>query len=113
LQRELVNITPLIDVVFILLVLFMLAGIVKPKEALPVDPTRLDSEIRGGAQDIVVLIDAAGRIAIGDRVLTRDELTGEIGTSLSLDPGLLIQLKPGAAAEAILVIDAMEAIRDA
>jgi hypothetical protein len=46
-------------------------------------------------------------------VLTRDELTGEIGTSLSLDPGLLIQLKPGAAAEAILVIDAMEAIRDA
>lgn len=112
-ERELVNITPLIDVVFILLVFFMLAGAIEPSEPFPLAPAASTSEIRGDIQDFVVLIDEDGRVALDDRELTRDELTDAVRTALTSRPGALIQVKPDAEAEAVTVIEVMEEIRDA
>ncbi len=112
-ERELVNITPLIDVVFILLVFFMLAGAIEPAEPFPLAPAASSSEIRGDVQDFVVLVDADGRIALDDRALSRDELVTAVREALTNRPGALIQLKPDAEAEAVTVIRIMEEIRDA
>jgi len=112
-ERELVNITPLIDVVFILLVFFMLAGAIEPSEPFPLAPAASTSEIRGDVQDFVVLIDADGRVALDDRELSRDELTDAVRAALTSRPGALIQVKPDAEAEAVTVIEVMEEIRDA
>ena len=112
-NRELVNITPLIDVVFILLVFFMLAGTVEPTEPFTVAPAATDSEIRGDVQDFVVLVDADGRVALDDRELVRDELAEAVREALYSEPGALIQLKPDAGADAVTVIKVMEEIRDA
>jgi len=112
-ERELVNITPLIDVVFILLVFFMLAGAIEPSEPFPLVPAASTSEIRGDIQDFVVLIDEDGRIALDDRELSRDELTAAVRAALTSRPGALIQVKPDAEAEAVTVIEVMEEIRDA
>ncbi len=112
-ERELVNITPLIDVVFILLVFFMLAGAIEPSEPFPLAPAASTSEIRGDIQDFVVLIDEDGRVALDDRELSRDELTDAVRAALTSRPGALIQVKPDAEAEAVTVIEVMEEIRDA
>ncbi len=112
-ERELVNITPLIDVVFILLVFFMLAGAIEPAEPFPISPAASSSEIRGDVQDFVILIDADGQIALDDQRLTRDGLTDAVRTALIAQPGALIQLKPDADADAVEVIEIMESIRDA
>lgn len=112
-ERELVNITPLIDVVFILLVFFMLAGAIEPSEPFPLAPAASSSEIRGDIQDFVVLIDADGRLALDERELTRDELTDAVRAALTTRPGALIQIKPDGEAEAVAVIKVMEDIRDA
>lgn len=112
-EHELVNITPLIDVVFILLVFFMLAGSIEPKEPFFVAPATSTAEIRGDVQDFVILIDKQGRVAIDERKIPRDELAGVVRDVLVSNPGALIQLKPDAESDAVQVIEVMEAIRDA
>ena len=112
-RRELVNITPLIDVVFILLVFFMLAGAIEPSEPFPLAPATSESDIRGDVQDFVVLVDSDGRIALDDRELTDETLEEAIRNALIAKPGALIQLKPDADADAVTVIEIMETIRDA
>lgn len=112
-KRELVNITPLIDVVFILLVFFMLAGSIEPSEPFPLAPAASASEIRGDVQDFVILVDADGRLALDDRELTPETLTDAVHEALVAKPGALIQLKPDAEADAVTVIEVMEAVRDA
>jgi biopolymer transport protein ExbD len=112
-ERELVNITPLIDVVFILLVFFMLAGSIEPKDAFSISPATSTAEIRGDVQDFVVIIDKDGRVALDDRKIAREELSRIVREVLVQNPGALIQLKPDAQADAVEVIEVMESIRDA
>ncbi len=111
--RELVNITPLIDVVFILLVFFMLAGSIEPKDPFSVSPAQSTAEIRGDIQDFVILIDQDGRVALDDQVLDRADLSSVVIDVMANNPGALIQLKPDAKADAVTVIEVMEDIRDA
>lgn len=112
-DRELVNITPLIDVVFILLVFFMLAGAIEPKDAFTIDPAASSSEIRGDIQDFVILVSEDGRIALDDQEISRDELTTVIRAAMIDRPGALIQLKPDGEADAVTVIEVMEEVRNA
>ena len=111
-SRELINITPLIDVVFILLVFFMLAGSIEPEDAFPVTPAASTSDKRGDIQDLVVLIGEEGDVAINDRAIEREALETEIRTILTRQPDALIQLKPDGTAEAKEVIAVMEDIRN-
>lgn len=112
-DKELVNITPLIDVVFILLVFFMLAGTIEPKDPFTVAPATSSSDIRGDIQDFVILIDAEGRIALDEREIKREDLSDVVRAALLSKPGALIQLKPDAEADAVTVIEVMEEIRNA
>ena len=112
-ERELVNITPLIDVVFILLIFFMLAGSIEPKEPFFVSPATSTAEIRGDVQDFVILIDKNGQVALDDRVIEKEELSTIVREVMVANPGALIQLKPDAEADAVEVIEVMESIRDA
>ena len=111
-ERELINITPLIDVVFILLVFFMLAGSIEPEDAFPVSPAASSSDLRGDIQDLVVLVGEEGEIAINDRAVERERLEDEIRDILTRQPDILIQLKPDATAKAKEVIAVMEDIRN-
>lgn len=112
-EKELVNITPLIDVVFILLIFFMLAGSIEPKEPFNITPATSTAEVRGDVQDFVILIDKQGQIALDDRVIPKDDLSKIIREVMVANPSALIQLKPDAEADAVEVIEVMEAIRDA
>ena len=107
----LLNVTPLIDVVFILLVFFMLAGSIEPEDAFPVTPAASLSEKRGDIQDLVVLVGKEGEVAINDTAIERVELELEIRRILTEQPAVLIQLEPDAGAKAKEVIAIMEDIR--
>lgn len=112
-DKELVNITPLIDVVFILLVFFMLAGTIEPKDPFTVAPATSASDIRGDIQDFVILIDSNGRIALDEQEVTREDLAMVVRNALLTNPGALIQIKPDAEVDAIIVIEVLEEIRNA
>ena len=113
--NQLLNITPLIDVVFILLVFFMLAGAIErpdPIEVAPPASTSLDFSDADDPKDLIVVLDGDGRIFIDDEeILSDPELTAQISAILAWRPDLLIHLKADAETEAVRMIDAMEAMR--
>lgn len=110
-DRDLVNLTPLIDVVFNLLIFFMLTGAITAAEVLKVEPASSTSAMRGNVEDTVILVDEKGGIAIGDRMIPADRLSQVVRDTLDAHPEALIQVKPDGKADAAHLIDVMEAIR--
>ncbi|MEO1013927.1 MAG: biopolymer transporter ExbD [Pseudomonadota bacterium] len=113
-KRELVNITPLIDVVFILLVFFMLAGAIERPPPVDVTPPRSDTELSGEEEDVVVLVGADGDIAFQGQVMPNDgEFVRAATLWFAVRPNSSIQLKADADADAARVIQVMELLREA
>jgi biopolymer transport protein ExbD len=110
-KKELVDLTPLIDVVFNLLIFFMVTGSMTAAELINVDPASSTSRMRGNVEDTVLLVDAKGRIALGQEMIAPDKLSDVIRERLTANPKALIQLKPDGKADAAGVIDIMEKIR--
>lgn len=113
-RRELVNITPLIDVVFILLVFFMLAGAIERPEELEVSPPVSESELASNVEDVVILISEDGSVAFQGTVMPNDaELVRTATVWFAVRPDSSIQLKADADADAARVIQVMELLREA
>ncbi len=112
--KDLVNITPLIDVVFILLVFFMLAGAIEKPDPLDVAPPQSAAEEAGDVEDLVILIDADGRLAFNGQPLTNDaDLVRAATIWIAYQPATGIQLKADAEVDAVRVIQVMDLLREA
>lgn len=112
-KRELVSVTPLIDVVFILLIFFMIAGSIEAPDVFPVELPASTSEVAGPDDEFVILLRADGVIAIENQEVTEDELVVLMIDILRTRPETLIQLKADAEIEAVKVIEVMELLRSA
>ncbi|MEM9495830.1 MAG: biopolymer transporter ExbD [Pseudomonadota bacterium] len=112
--RELINITPLIDVVFILLVFFMLAGAIERPETIVVTPPTSQSALSSDVEDVVILVGKDGAVAFQGRGMSSDsELVRTATVWFAARPDSSIQLKADAEAEAARVIEVMELLREA
>lgn len=107
------RILPLINVVFLLLIFFMLAGRLAASDPFRVEPPRSAAEGAAEAQEAVVLLGAEGRLALDGRVLERPALQQALAGRLKAEPDLLIRLKADGRAEATEVVAVMELLRDA
>ena len=106
-----VGVLPLINVVFLLLIFFMLAGRFASEGPFPIRPTESNSETEPGEQELLVVVGPDGTIVLGDRPVGLDELTDLLAMRAErLSP---VWLKSDAGAEAVHVVDIMHAIRDA
>lgn len=111
-KPELVQLTALIDCVFILLVFFMLAGSIRPTDAFPVDVAASRAQIFGDEREAVILVRADGAVALGERAMSRPDLLQTIGRLVREEPDALVQLKADGDTEAALVIALMEELRE-
>ncbi|AGA91224.1 biopolymer transport protein [Thioflavicoccus mobilis 8321] len=69
---------PLINVVFLMMIFFMLAGTIRPPDTLPVDrPLSVQGRLED-AQLVELWMDADGRVALGETVLPLDTLIGDL-----------------------------------
>ena len=105
------GVLPLINVVFLLLIFFMLAGQFASEGPFPIRPTESNSETEPGEQDLVVVVGPGGTIVMGDRHADIDDLPGLLAART--DGQSTVWLRSDAGAEAVRVIDVMHAIRDA
>lgn len=101
-------ILPMINVVFLLLIFFMLAGALHRIEALDVEPPVSASERSEVDQDAVVLVGADGRLAFGDTELDELDLQLRVLDLLAAQPETEIRLKADSRVEADRVIEVME-----
>jgi len=107
------RILPLVNVVFLLLIFFMLAGRIAASDPFEVEPPRSGSEGTAELQELVVLVAADGRLAFNGEVIAESALQEAVSRSLSRSSGSPVRLKADSAAEATAVVAVMETLREA
>lgn len=107
------SIMPLINVVFLLLIFFMLAGTLAATDPFRIEPPSSDSEWLTEAEALVVLVAADGRLAVDGETLTPDALRQAIADRMADAPTLQVRLKADGSADADRVISVMEDLREA
>ena len=112
-RRPLIGLTPLIDVVFILLIFFMLAGELVASDPFEVAPPYSTNETEISERDLVVLVGADGTLAVGDRVIEKGAWEGAVAAWLDTDAPPGVWLKADGEAESTEVIAVMEILRAA
>ncbi|MGF1624663.1 MAG: ExbD/TolR family protein [Alphaproteobacteria bacterium] len=107
------GVLPLINVVFLLLVFFMLAGTITTQDVLPIEPTASRSRAEPGDQDFVVLVGPAGELAVADRLLDDAALAGALAARLREAPEAPVWIKADSGTDAVHVVDVLDAARAA
>ncbi|MFN4262595.1 MAG: ExbD/TolR family protein [Thioalkalivibrionaceae bacterium] len=119
------NLIPLINIVFLLLIFFMIAGAMEVIDALDIDVPESGSETELLDSPLTLLLAADGRLAIGEDVFTLDELemrmvailtdsesqAGDSAPNMTAEAP--IRIKADQAADAELLLGALEALRRA
>ncbi|MBS9402114.1 biopolymer transporter ExbD [Halomonas sp. TRM85114] len=70
-----VNLTPLIDVVFLLLIFFMVSTTFETRQALELELPESVSGLAAEVSPVTLVITATGMYRVGERALTEDELS--------------------------------------
>jgi biopolymer transport protein ExbD len=106
------NLIPLINIVFLLLIFFMLAGRLAPTELMALEPPRSDSLRSAQVTTLVVLVDQSGQIRLEGETLDEETLAERIALHLADGPQPL-QIKADAALDAMQLLDLLERLRAA
>jgi len=106
------NVTPLINVVFLLLIFFMMAGQLSRTDPFPLDPPASASEREPAKQPATLYVAADGRIAVGGEDVELDGLAGALAKARDEDAGRL-RLKADKGADAARVVAVMDRVREA
>jgi biopolymer transport protein ExbD len=107
------RILPLINVVFLLLIFFMLAGQLAATDPFDIEPPSSASENEPGAADIVVLIGADGRLGLDGAILDaglRAALAARAGDGFRMPE---VRVKADGRTPATRVVEVMELMREA
>jgi len=72
------NVLPLINIVFLLLIFFMVAGIIRPKAPFAIEPPVTEHASAASKQPMVLAIAADGRLALAGETVPRERLTARL-----------------------------------
>ncbi len=107
------RVLPLVNVVFLLLIFFMIAGQLSRTERFNVQPPESRSEQAEAARIHTVEVSAEGRLALDGEVLDEAALASRAARLREAGEGDAIRLKADGASEARRVVKVMAILRDA
>lgn len=107
------SILPLTNVVFLLLIFFMLAGTLASPDAFDIQPPVSQSESQARRDGLEIEIAADGGIALDGETLDLDTLEQRARDALEADPNLALRLKADGGGDATRVVTVMQVLRDA
>ena len=110
---HLLNITPLIDVVFILLVFFMLATSFAQYRLIGVETPRETEISRNEAGAVVVFLEADGGVRFDGELIAPGTLATEVRAVLAVDPLRGFLIRPGEGVPLRRAVAAFDTVRDA
>ena len=107
------RILPLINIVFLLLIFFMLAGRLAVSDPFRIDPPRSMIEAAAHQREMIVLVGAQGRLALDGEVMEPARIQSSVAKRVSggVSPGVLV--RADGQAEVISVMEVMELLQDA
>lgn len=112
-RRSLISLTPLIDVVFILLVFFMLASSFFDWRAVTLAPLAEGVEGTGKERAILIELYDDGSLAIDGRSMPMPEVEGQMRNRLQPDPERQVLVRPLPGADLQALVDTLDRLRTA
>jgi len=107
-----VDITPLVDVVFLMLIFFLVSTTFKVGSSLKLDlPSSKTQEETQDTKEVVISISAAGQLYVSDEAVDDDDLRRRILNASKGDPGIRIVLRADAEAQHKRVVFALDTLR--
>lgn len=105
------RILPLINVVFLLLIFFMLAGTLSIREPFAVSPPLSASQTPASPEPIRVLMGRDGQLALDGEEMAGSALLGAIAKAVGQDPEVRVELKADAKVPGNQVVVLLEQLR--
>lgn len=112
-RRRAENLVPLINVVFLLLIFYMVTATLVRPDLFPVLPPASKSEAKAADEEARILLAADGRLALDNHAIDRAALGPRIAARLAEKPGLRIVLKADARVPAKMLLAVMDLLREA
>ena len=106
------SILPLTNIVFLLLIFFMLAGRLSASDPFGVEPPRSASDAAPGVPQSIVWVGADGRLALDGTVMDDDAIGVALADRLSDDPEARIEIRADGRVEAVRIVTVIERLRD-
>ncbi|HEY7883453.1 MAG TPA: biopolymer transporter ExbD [Cellvibrionaceae bacterium] len=107
------RILPLINVVFLLLIFFMIAGTLSVTEPFDIKPTHSDTEAQVATDTLRILLGHQGQLALQEKTVTEVFLLTEVGKKIASNPSTRVQLKADGRVAGNKVVQLMERLREA
>lgn len=107
------QILPLINVVFLLLIFFMVVGKLSSSDPFEITSPFSSSDAPAEQRDITVYIAADGRIALGNEIVAVEHLTSAVRMELTDSGNAPLRVKADSSADARLVVRILDALRNA
>lgn len=110
LEEETDPILPLINVVFLLLIFFIMTGALTAVDFFNVNPPSSNSEAGAVLDDTVILVSSDGRLAIDNKEVDDVDLQLSISDKLAERADGTVRIKADGRADAARVVEVMELI---
>jgi biopolymer transport protein ExbD len=111
-RRQLISLIPLIDVVFILLVFFMLASSFLDWRTIPLATPATDSRVTSDLTPLQVRIHLDGRLVFEGEALELGQLRAAVRGRLADEPGRSVVVRPDDAVPLQRVVEVLDRVRD-
>ena len=111
-RKPIINVTPLIDVMFLLLIFFMISSTFREDLAIDITLPKAES---AAIQDITakeIIVDRAGTTYFEGRVVSEQELREALGAVLAEDPSATLVLRADGQADFGRVLRVIDIARD-
>lgn len=112
-SRSELSVVPLVNVVFLLLVFFMLVGQIVSPEPLAVEPPRSVSGEDDTGQTVKILVTRDGRMSLDLEVIPESQVIDRVSRIVAGRPSASFQIKADADADGVDMIRTMEQLRAA
>lgn len=111
--RSDIDMVPMINFAFLLLIFFMLAGTLVPAQKMPIDPPRSVQATPADPSGNVLLIAADGRVGFAGELLPEAEFIAQIAAWQKKHPQETLRVKADAAVDSLRVIQILQSLRAA
>ncbi len=110
-KRPLISLTPLIDVVFILLIFFMLASSFLDWRAIDLDAPVQASSAAASTEGALLIEIKPDSIRLAAEPVTLDALAGRIGKRLTVKPDQRVLIKPSEGVPLQRTVDVLDRLK--